>query len=261
MADGRPEFDVEKDQLLGDFDEQGYVLLDGLFQASAPSIIEKIKVRIAVAEAAGELQEDWNRPGFVLSPKGSASEGRVQKVQAAAVAEPSLLDDIFRSPVLRRIVALLSDDQEMDVFGTKVFPMFPGGTSVSWHQDNHFFGTASPHIISCGVYLEPTDVENGALRVIPGSNKEGQVEHGPGEGEWANGEWANVVDEGQAVDVTCSAGSVVLFNSLLLHSAHPNTSAARTRFSVFGHYVPRSLDFSWRGADFSRGEYADRHDV
>lgn len=242
------------------FAEQGYVVLDSVLGASAPEIIGRIQARITAAEEAGDLQEDWNRLGFVLSPKGSVSEGKVQKVQGAALVVPSLLDDIFRLPAVREVVEALSDEPEMDVFGTKVFPMYPGCTSVHWHQDNHFFGTASPHIISCAVYLEPTDMENGALRVIPGSNNEGQVEHGPGEGEWANGEWATV-DEGRAVDVACGAGTVVLFNALLLHAAHPNTSASRTRFSVFGHFVPRSLDFEWRGEDFSRGRYEDRHDV
>lgn len=28
---------------------------------------------------------------------------------------------------------------------------------MNWHQDCHYFGTASPKIISCGLYLEDTD--------------------------------------------------------------------------------------------------------
>ena len=117
----------------------------------------------------------------------------------------------------------------MDFFGTKCFPMRPGGTSVSWHQDNHYFGTSSSQIVSCAVYLEDTDRANGSLRVIPGSHLEGEVPHCPGVGEWANGEWA-VVDERRAIDVVCCPGTVVLFNALLLHAAHKNTSDDRTRY-------------------------------
>ena len=49
------------------------------------------------------------------------------------------------------------------------------------------------------------------------------------------GEWASTdsFDESRAVDVVCRAGSVVLFNALVIHAAHKNTSEARTRFSVF----------------------------
>lgn len=138
------------------------------------------------------------------------------------------------------------------------FPMLPGGTSVHWHQDNHFFGTASPHIVSCAVYLEPTDVQNGSLKIVPGSHLEGEVPHCPGKGEWANGEWAEV-DEDRAVDVVCTAGTVVLFNALLLHAAHKNTSLNRSRFSVFCHFVPSDLNFTWGEIDFSAGQYSDRY--
>ncbi len=31
--------------------------------------------------------------------------------------------------------------------------------------------------------------------------------------------------------------------------------------SRFGHYVPSDLNFAWRGADFSHGTYADRHQI
>ena len=63
------------------------------------------------------------------------------------------------------------------------------------------------------------------------------------------------------VDVPVEEGTVVIFDARLLHAAHPNTSTAATRYSVFGHYVPGDLHFSWRGEDFSRGTYADRHVV
>ena len=92
-----------------------------------------------------------------------------------------------------------------------------------------------------------------------GSHLEGEVEHTPGKGEWANGEWANSVDESRAVDIVCPAGTVVLFNALLLHAAHKNTSKDRTRFSVFGHFVPKGLSFAWGGIDFSADVYKDRY--
>ena len=44
------------------------------------------------------------------------------------------------------------------MFSPLALPL-PEGVSVNWHQDCHYFGTASPRIISCGVYLEDTDEE------------------------------------------------------------------------------------------------------
>merc|ERR1712056_162441 len=102
--------------------------------------------------------------------------------------------------------------------------MWPGGQSVSWHQDCHYFGTASPHIVSCGVYLEGADAQNGCLRVVPGSHTCGVVPHAPGAGALAQGEWASV-DERGAIDVEVPVGSVVLFNAMLLRAAHKNSHA------------------------------------
>lgn len=114
------------------------------------------------------------------------------------------------------------------------------GVSVNWHQDCHYFGTASPKIISCGIYLEDTDEENGCLQVVPGSHTR-DFEHRPGHGLHAQGEWATPGKgrppiafshlcglsqplsflartpghSDQVVDVVVPAGSVVLFNSRL----------------------------------------------
>ena len=142
----------------------------------------------------------------------------------------------------------------MDVFGTKFYPVFPGGNSVSWHQDSHYFGTGpSQQIISCAVYLEKTDVENGCFRLIPGSHCEGSEHvHAQGEGKWSQGEWVDVEGDtmlrSRVVDLECPIpGTVVLFDARLLHAANENTSTNRTRCSFFAHYVTGELQFSWRG--------------
>ena len=97
--------------------------------------------------------------------------------------------------------------------------------------------------------------------VVPKSHLTGSVPHGPGNDEWANGEWAETPDVSQIVDVSCEPGTVVLFNALLLHAAHKNNSKERTRYSLFCHFVPSGLSFGWRGTDFSAGTYADRYPI
>ena len=89
--------------------------------------------------------------------------------------------------------------ENIDVFGTKFFPKLPnGGTSTGWHQDNYYFGTDTDRIISCGIYLEDSDLENGCLRVVPGSHRMGEiVEHRRNIGR--HGSWTQV-DESQAVE-------------------------------------------------------------
>ena len=158
------------------------------------------------------------------------------------------------------------DDSGIDVFGSKFYPMWPeGGKSVSWHQDSHYFGTGpSQQIISVGIYIEQTDKENGCFRVVPRTHNEGkELDHTPGVGPWKEGEWIQLSkdQETKAIDLECPAGTVVLFDARLAHSAHENSSKDRTRFSFFGHYCPANLQFQWRDVDFAIEKYEDRHVV
>lgn len=274
------------------FWEKGYMIFPGLLADKAAEIRTTMDAVMAAGAAQGT--SDWNAVNsggaefvlqehkaefekevktmaakqlkdYLVDADGKPVPGRILKVQAAALASSSVLD-VFRTPeVLKKVRCLFSVlgqevPEHVDVFGTKFFPMWPGGTSVSWHQDCHYFGTASPRIVSCGIYWEDTDRENGCLRVVPGSHTRGVFPHAPGVGQWAQGEWVQM-DSSAGVDVVMPAGSVVLFNAMLLHAAHRNSHSERTRYSMFGHFVPASLNFGWRGTDFSHGVYADRHVV
>jgi len=200
-----------------------------------------------------------------------------------------VLDSVFASSRMKTIVTQylfqdninvtdrnkmknLNNAKEFDVFGTKFFPVWSGGgRSVDWHQDSHYFGSANaPDILSCAIYLEDTDRENGCLRIVPSSHASGvEYEHVPGVGEWRQGEWISdrsIADiemqtGHQAQDVAVPAGSVVIFDARLVHGAYPNSSPDRTRFSFFAHYCPTNLNFSWRGVDFSFPTYKDRHRI
>ena len=64
-------------------------------------------------------------------------------------------------------------------------------------RDNFYFGTDTDRIISCGIYLEDSDVENGCLRVVPGSHRMGEiVEHRRNPSR--HGSWTQI-DESRAV--------------------------------------------------------------
>ena len=104
------------------------------------------------------------------------------------------------------------------------------------------------------VALDKTNRENGCLQVIPRSHRSGTlVAHESGQGAWAHGDWAKV-DESQAVDVVCPAGTVVLFSANLLHGALPNVSD-RSSYRTAWHYIPGDLNLE----QFPRGGYRDRH--
>lgn len=192
--------------------------------------------------------------GFQLAPdaEGRPIPGLLHKIQGVCVEDPGLLELVRAAPIVDRVAALLGP--ELDVFGTKFYPMStPGATSTGWHQDNHYFGTNSDRVVSCAVYLHETGIDNGCLRVVPGSHRTGElVTHERGTGTYAHGSWTDV-EESQAVDVVCPPGTVVLFSANLLHGARPNRSG-RPSYRTAWHYIPADIDLPL----FPRGTYQDR---
>ena len=236
-----------------EFQERGYLVFEGLLQGAGlahyQSVLDELVER---GRALREPEDHWS---LELDPGGRPRPGLLHKVQGVCVVEPRILD-LAREPAIVDRAAELLGSGEVDVFGTKFFPKLPGGgTSTHWHQDNFYFGTRSPRVLSCGIYLQDADRRNGCLRVVPGSHRDAVIadhQREPG----MHGSWTRV-DESRAVDLAVGAGTVVLFSANLLHGAADNEDPERTRYSTAWHYVPGGLDLE----RFRPGEYEDRFPV
>jgi len=233
------------------FREEGYLILEALIRGEKLTRYKAIFDELVACSRS--LQE--SRDGFCLAPdeEGKPIPGLLHKIQGVCVVDERVLDLAREPEILGRVESLIGPN--IDVFGTKFFPMLVrGATSTGWHQDNYYFGTNSDRVVSCAIYLEATDRENGCLRVVPRSHRAGAIaRHTAGTGTWAHGSWVEV-DDSQAVDVICPAGTAVFFSANLLHGARPNMSD-RTSYRTAWHYIPGNLNLEW----FPRGEYRDRH--
>ena len=103
---------------------------------------------------------------------------RLFKAQGIALRCPEVLE-LLRLPAIAqtaRELADLSPSDDLDVFGTKYFPVHAGTIgSVGWHDDNYYFGTTRSRTISCAVYLSGTEARRGNLRVVKGSHCDTEV--------------------------------------------------------------------------------------
>ena len=235
------------------YESEGFLVFEALingeklayYKAVFDELVERAR---AMNESTGHFNLQPDRDGKPIA-------GRLFKLQGVCAEDPRVLELAREPAIVDRVESLAGPD--LHVFGTKFFPMIHrGGTSVGWHQDNHYFGTNSNRVVTCGIYLEDTDRENGCLQLIPRSHRSGHlVEHVFGTGEYAHGSWADV-DESQAIDVECPGGTVLLFSANLLHSARQNHSD-RTRYSTAWHYIPPDMLLE----QFPPESYNDRHIV
>ncbi len=236
---------------IAQFHREGFLAFEGLL---GPERLAHYRPLFDALVARGRsLEAPVPHFALELDAEEKPLPGVLHKVQGVCEVEPRLVALAGEPAITDRVAALIGPD--LDVFGTKFFPKLPGGgSSTHWHQDNYYFATTSPQVISCGIYLEDADQGNGCLRVVPGSHLEGLVEHQ--RDPRTHGSWCQVEDE-KALDLPVPAGTVVLFSANLLHGANDNFDSQRTRYSTAWHYVPGTLHLE----RFPRGVYPDRHTV
>ena len=109
---------------------------------------------------------------------------------------------------------------------------------VSWHQDGYYWGLEIPKLCSAWIALSDSTVENGCMRVVPGSHKSGPLRHGETSISEHNLltsglEIAVAVDEALATDVVLRAGEMSLHHVDIVHGSEPNRSSTdRIGFAV-----------------------------
>ncbi|XP_032812571.1 putative alpha-ketoglutarate-dependent hypophosphite dioxygenase [Petromyzon marinus] len=113
---------------------------------------------------------------------------------------------------------------------------------VAWHQDIRYWGLDGGPVASMWLALDDVDAENGVLTVIPGSHKQGVLEHrvaqAPGNLLTANQEIPeNLVDTTLAVQCPLRAGQMSVHDGLTVHASDPNFSQRR-RCGLVVRYVP-----------------------
>ncbi len=112
---------------------------------------------------------------------------------------------------------------------------------VSWHQDSTYWGLSHPDVVTAWVALSVSTVENGCMRVIPGSHLRDQLPHQDTFAEnnlLTRGQEVMVeVDEADAVDVELQPGEFSLHHVRLVHGSDPNNADYR-RIGYAIRYIP-----------------------
>ena len=232
------------------------------------------------------LQDDFSRDGFAIA-RNLFERSEVQrlklecidileavKAETGAVAGHGVYVGLAaRSPVFQtavgdaRILDILESIYASDIEFLSDKVVFKSETTTfasPWHQDwSYWYGA---HKLSIWVALDDATVENGCLKLFPGSHKSAIIHDGDasdGNG-FGNRLQPGAVDENRAVTAEIAAGGAVFFHDLTLHASHPNISGAErwVWIPTYRDAKAEDTDYPWAvAAKVLRGEKLNAREV
>lgn len=161
--------------------------------------------------------------------------------------------------ILAMLRQLLGPD--VVLWGSQLFAKRAGdGLAIPWHQDGQYWPLKPLATCSVWIAVDPSTVENGCLRVIPGSHRDGLKRHVvvDTDGKALHQAMASdSYDTGAATDILLEPGQVSLHDVFLIHGSNPNRSGMRRAGMVY-RYMPATTHFDRSAPD---QEQTDGHVV
>ena len=170
------------------------------------------------------------------------------------------LDDLIRDPrILDPIEDLIGPN--ILCWNTLFWIKEAGsGSFVSWHQDTRYWGLSSEQVITAWLALSPAGVENGCMRVMPGTHSGDVLDHEDRYDEQnmlTRGQeiTSGVIDESKACHMPLKVGEMSVHNYRLAHASDANKGTDR-RIGISMHFLPpdtAQIVGQWDSAALVRG--------
>ena len=202
--------------------EDGFLTLPGYVGAAW---LERLRAVVAAKiEASRTLTASDDQ--FDLAPDHSADKPNIRRLRKAVDRHPELWAFAQDQPVVDLIADVLGPD--LRFHSSKLnFKWSDGGEAVRWHQDIQAWPHTNFSVLTFGVYLEDTGLEQGPLTALPGTHRGPIFDQFDDDGRWTGALTVRDVatlPADKAVDLCGPAGTVVLLHCRVVHGSAINHS-------------------------------------
>ncbi|HRJ48781.1 MAG TPA: phytanoyl-CoA dioxygenase family protein [Opitutaceae bacterium] len=226
--------------------EHGALIVRGLMKPYLADIRRDIEASVAQALAllpqAQQVREGWNTPDGTLFLPAPAHFGRAQQIMVLGCrydTSAAFFRSAFEPKLVDILAGIIGPDIELFMNGQCLYKEPVGGHPKHLHQDSAYFEHRFEGPVGVLNYAVDTDLVNGALHVVPGSHRLGQLRHvdtfshlGLDPAEWT---WE------QALPLCGEAGDSIFFHVRCIHGSKENHSNGPR--PVFIHRYRRPDDY------------------
>ena len=239
MADGVTTISIQDLEVFADdldtaraaaiYRERGCLVVRGLVKPYVEAIRRDIEASarqaLSLLERAKQIVEGWTTPDGTLFIPAPAGYGRDKQIMVLAInymTSGAFFQAALDTRTLDLVEAILGPNIELFGNGQVLYKEPVGGHPKHLHQDSAYFEHRHDGPVGVLSYAVDTDLVNGALHVVPGSHRLGQLSHvdtfshlGLDADEWP---WE------RSVPVVGQAGDSIFFHVRCIHGSQENRS-------------------------------------
>jgi ectoine hydroxylase-related dioxygenase (phytanoyl-CoA dioxygenase family) len=250
---------VTNNQLLDQFDRDGFVVLTGALSGAEVAELNEEALRICRGDAG---------PVRGLMP-GEADESDHAVIRRyACIHHPHKLSPVIRRTLAHpRIVEALTTliGPNVKAMQSMLFTKGEGKAGQAWHQDEYFIPTRDRSLTAAWIALDDATTENGCLWALPGSHRPGVIypdrEHDDLRFDCSIEAFDFPYSDDDAVPLEVPAGTAILFDGYLLHRSLPNAAQRGLRRALANHYMSAESLLPWfqpaPGEHIAKYDYRD----
>lgn len=165
---------------------------------------------------------------IVWEEKGASTPDKVRRLSKIASRDPVYLEAAKSPAILDALEGVLGPN--IDLLTNKhnhIMVRPPGSSPVPWHAGEHPY---DPMLITALVYLEESTIENGCVRIVPGSHRRPFTRERRPKGDFYASELYR-----RSLPVPMPKGGVLLFNDCCFHGSGTNMTDGSRRSMTLGY--------------------------
>lgn len=244
-----------KNEQLSTFEDQGYIVMENLISleeiAECRDEINRLHTLALEFERKGDQRSiDFQREPNARGINSNNGTPLLRKIENTRIHSP-IFNRLAKHPQLIEVVQNLIGPDLLLFRSTLMLKPAFHGSGHEFHQDSAYWPMDPPRLVTVSIAIDDANTTNSCFKVVPGSHKWGlkMEESTPVDSRLVSGlevrKLLDGVDLSGQIEVPLSAGSILLFHSLVMHGSNPNTSpfsrntALYAYFSPNVHYIPK----------------------